>query len=71
MSDTNKHAASRVNRDESTAGWLDLVHDQVASIRFGTVLITVHEGRVVQVEKNEKLRLDNPAPAALKSDQRG
>jgi hypothetical protein len=37
--------------------WLELVRAQVGSLRFGTVLITVHEERVVQVEKNEKVRL--------------
>lgn len=36
--------------------WLDWVRQQVASLKFGTVQITVHEARVVQVERVEKLR---------------
>ena len=38
--------------------WLQLVRQQVASIKFGTVQITVHDSRVTQVERAEKLRLD-------------
>ena len=45
---------------QSLGAWLDLVHDQVASLKFGTVLITVHDRRVVQVEKNERFRLNSP-----------
>ena len=44
----------------ASPGWLDVVREQVASLRFGTVLITVHESRVVQVERHEKLRIDQP-----------
>jgi hypothetical protein len=40
--------------------WLELVSEQVASIRFGTVVITVQDSRVVQVDKLEKLRIDPP-----------
>lgn len=30
----------------------------LGSIRFGSVEITVHDGRVVQIEKREKVRLE-------------
>ena len=30
----------------------------VRSIRFGSLEIVVHEGKVVQIERREKLRLD-------------
>jgi hypothetical protein len=33
-----------------------VVSRQVAKLRFGSVLITVHEGRVTQVESVEKTR---------------
>ncbi|HEY0975321.1 MAG TPA: DUF2292 domain-containing protein [Solimonas sp.] len=32
-------------------------------LRFGTVEITVHNGRIVQIERREKVRLDDLAPA--------
>lgn len=46
--------------DPDRPAWLRLVHDQVDSMKFGTVLITVHDSRVVQLERMEKLRLDRP-----------
>ena len=43
--------------DEVTAeSWLEVVRLKVAAIRFGSVQITVHEGRVTQVEAIEKTR---------------
>lgn len=32
------------------------LEEAVSSIRFGTVQITIHDGRVVQLEKSEKVR---------------
>lgn len=43
--------------------WEELVHQQVNSLRFGVVQIVVHESKVVQIEKTEKLRL--PAEAQV------
>ncbi|MEN3940494.1 YezD family protein [Prosthecobacter sp. SYSU 5D2] len=43
--------------------WLEIVKQKVAAMRFGSVQIIVHEGRVTQVESTEKTRLPNdPAP---------
>lgn len=71
MSDVNKQPIGEGVREESRPGWLDLVREQVASLKFGTVLITVHESRVVQVEKNEKVRLDQSPSSVLKPGTRG
>lgn len=38
--------------------WLETVRGQVASLRFGVVQIVVHDSRVVQIERTEKVRLD-------------
>jgi hypothetical protein len=38
--------------------WLEIVRQSVASLRYGVVHITVHDGRVTQIEKTEKRRLD-------------
>lgn len=40
--------------------WLTLVRQQVDSLKFGTVQITVHDSHVTQVERLEKVRLDRP-----------
>ena len=37
-----------------------VVREALESIRFGTVTLVVQDGRVVQVEKNEKIRLNRP-----------
>jgi hypothetical protein len=35
-----------------------LVREALASIRFGTVSLVVQDGRVIQVDKNEKIRIN-------------
>ena len=47
-----------INARESSPEWLGIVAKQVESLRFGVVQIVVHENRVVQIEKTEKVRLD-------------
>jgi hypothetical protein len=44
--------------DTNLSAWLELVRQQVSSLKFGTVQITVHDSRVTQVERLEKVRLD-------------
>jgi hypothetical protein len=34
------------------------------SLRYGTVEIVVHDGRIVQIERREKMRLDVPVQDA-------
>jgi hypothetical protein len=34
-----------------------LIREALTSIRFGTVTLVVQDGRVIQVDKNEKIRL--------------
>lgn len=36
--------------------WLEVVRQKVATMRFGSVQIVVHEGRVTQIENTEKTR---------------
>jgi hypothetical protein len=35
-----------------------LVRDTLQSIRFGTVSLVVQDGRVIQVDKSEKIRIN-------------
>ncbi len=45
---------------------LQIVQDQIGSLRFGIIQIVVHDSRVVQIERTEKLRfdkLDHKSPA--------
>ncbi len=57
--DANRAASNRqAQTSEPLPDWLHLVREQVASLKFGTVLITVHGSKVVQIERNEKTRLE-------------
>jgi hypothetical protein len=44
----------------SEPGWLELVRQQVGSLRYGVVQIVVHDARVTQIEKTERVRLESP-----------
>lgn len=50
----------RTAQDGSEADWLEIVRKNVAHLRFGSVQITVHDGRVTQVESIEKTRIVAP-----------
>jgi len=39
------------------AEWLETLAPWVVSLRFGVIQLVVHEGRVVQMERTEKVRL--------------
>lgn len=56
----DKIPTERVVPDASSADWLEVVRRNVANLRFGSVQITVHEGRVTQVESVEKTRFVTP-----------
>ena len=47
------------NRTRSSADWLELVRENVHSLRFGIVQIIVHDSRVTQIERTEKTRLQS------------
>lgn len=49
-------ATERATQDGSEAEWLEIVRKNVSALRFGSVQITVHDGRVTQVESIEKTR---------------
>jgi hypothetical protein len=45
-------------RGETDEQWQQAVREGVQGLRFGSVEIVVHEGRVVQVETRAKVRFD-------------
>ena len=47
---------------EKSENWLEVVARQVSGLRFGVVQIVVHDSRVVQIERTEKVRLDQSLP---------
>jgi hypothetical protein len=53
-----------------TGQWLEIVRQKVEAMRFGSVQIIVHEGRVTQVESTEKTRLPGEPAAPATSYRR-
>jgi hypothetical protein len=45
--------------------WLQVVQQQVTSLRFGVVQIVIHDSQVKQIEKTERVRLDKPSNPGL------
>ncbi len=55
--------------------WRDRILSQVSGLQYGQVIITVHDGRIVQIDRTERTRYDAAAqkseqPAASQSSQR-
>jgi hypothetical protein len=59
-----KTAALRAGKEKLDPSWVKLVQGQVEAMRFGVVQIVVHDSKVVQIERTEKLRLDKADPQA-------
>jgi len=36
--------------------WASVVREYIENLRYGEVTLTIHEGRVVQIERSEKMR---------------
>ena len=53
-------SSERPSPEGSQTDWLEIVRTNVANLRFGSVQITVHDGRVTQVESIEKTRFVSP-----------
>jgi hypothetical protein len=50
--------AKRLELDDA---WIRQVTEQVNGLEYGTVQITVHDGRIVQIERTDRIRFENNA----------
>jgi hypothetical protein len=58
-------SSSQIKSESSAVqqlNWLEVVRRQVGSLHYGAVEIVVHDSRVTQIEKTERVRLDNQPP---------
>jgi hypothetical protein len=46
-----------VNPTDSPPEWVALVRAHVEGLKYGVVQLVVHDGRVTQIERTEKVRL--------------
>ena len=42
--------------------WIEVIKEKLGGLRYGQILLTVHDGRVVQIERTEKTRLESSSP---------
>ncbi|SPE62337.1 hypothetical protein SBV1_810039 [Verrucomicrobia bacterium] len=71
MSSDQKRDAddTRARAEEALPAWLRLVRKHVESLKFGTVLITVHESQVTEVVRAEKVRLARSSQSGNEKNQ--
>jgi hypothetical protein len=57
-----RHMSSMsVDTDTSLeSAWLQAVRQAVRGLAYGSVEVVIHDGRVVQIERREKVRLEPP-----------
>jgi hypothetical protein len=47
--------------------WIAIVKNHVENLRFGVVQLVIHDGRVTQIERTEKVRLPADREARTQS----
>ncbi|HVU07374.1 MAG TPA: YezD family protein [Verrucomicrobiae bacterium] len=62
MSTTQNHLKSESGE---RSDWVEVVRQQVESLRYGVVQIVVHDSRVTQIEKTERVRLEKPRSSVI------
>ncbi|HTT08641.1 MAG TPA: YezD family protein [Gammaproteobacteria bacterium] len=50
--------------DASSEVIVKQILDSLKGLRYGSIELIVHDGQIVQIERNEKLRLDSPTRSA-------
>ena len=48
------------SQSDAPPEWLRVVQQKVETLRYGVVQLVVHDGRVTQIERTEKTRLNPP-----------
>ena len=51
-----------MSNEQQHESWEKAVQEAIRSLRFGSVVVVVHEGKVTQIEKREKIRPDESKP---------
>lgn len=49
--------------------WQDRIVEQVSGLQYGQVIITVHDGRIVQIDRTERTRYDAPSNKSASPSQ--
>ena len=54
-----RQATTKTLTPASPEPWLEIVRAKVESLRYGVVQIVIHDGKVTQIERTEKTRIEN------------
>lgn len=44
---------------------IEYIKSELSSINFGSIMITIHDGKITQIDKNEKRRFSYPNKPTL------
>jgi hypothetical protein len=47
------------NSEQYNQLWMDRIQDHIKGLKFGTVQITIHDGKIVQIDRTERSRFDS------------
>ena len=56
--------AAQDNQGESSDVIVKRILDSLNGLRYGSIELIVHDGQIVQIERNEKLRFDSSTRGA-------
>ncbi len=48
---------NKKDKQENEAGWMDTINSMLENMDFGSITIVVQNGKVIQLERNEKVRI--------------
>ena len=60
----------QIRPSAAQAEWLGIVRGQVESLRYGIVQVIVHDGKVTQIERTERTRLEGSVQLPENSGRR-
>ncbi|WP_201024038.1 YezD family protein [Paenibacillus sp. 32O-W] len=44
--------------NEINAEWLQKIKEKIEGLQYGTVQVTIHSGKIVQIDRTERTRFD-------------
>jgi hypothetical protein len=50
---------------QHTPDWLSIVREKVETLRYGVVQVVIHDSKVTQIERTEKIRIETHGTTAL------
>jgi len=55
--ETGGKSMNKKVKQEDVAGWMDTINSMLENMDFGSITIVVQNGKVIQLERNEKVRI--------------